>query len=249
MFNLYVTLHLTLQFSNSNNLLLDILRKNTALSLSRAQRYPSRILQMSWAVPISEVLWWGRMASQIVAHSSLIAKNQWPSCKSLGSAHFSSSTVLSWSVQFYTSTSNRRSGGEYMTQPGICPHFSLKCANTITLGLSKVVWRRFAASSLSSPLARHAIKTRQAAGTEGARRRCVAEGKSDGNGTDVCAAADLWCDKGAAQAAGIDGLLVGTGPLCELFSKWLIYNKVAPGVCMRAELMQIDPTEIDWSAI
>lgn len=47
----------------------------------------------------------------------------------------------------------------------------------------------------------------------------MAEGKSDGNGTDVCVAADLWCDKGAAQAAGIDGLLVGTGPLCELFSK------------------------------
>lgn len=152
MFNLYVTLHLTLQFSNSNNLLLDILRKNTALSLSRAQRYPSGILQISWAAPISEVLWWGRMASRIVAHSSLIAKNQWTSCKSLGSAHLSSSsTVLSWSVQFYTSTSNRRSGGEYMTQPGICPHFSLKCANTITLGLSKVVWRRFAASPLSSP--------------------------------------------------------------------------------------------------
>lgn len=57
-------------------------------------------------------------------------------------------------------------------------------------------------------------------------------------------------DKGVLhEAAGIDGLLVRTGPLCEMFSKWLIYNKVAPGVRMQAELMQIDPTEIDWSAI
>lgn len=64
---------------------------------------------------------------------------------------------------------------------------------------------------LSSLHARRAIK--------GGKRRSEAEGKSDGNGADVCAAADLWRDKGATQAAGIDGLLVRTGPHCELFSK------------------------------
>lgn len=34
-----------------------------------------------------------------------------------------------------------------------------------------------------------------------------------------------------------------------MFSKWLIYNKVAPCVCTQAELIQIDSSEIDWSAI
>lgn len=40
----------------------------------------------------------------------------------------------------------------------------------------------------------------------------------DGRGrTDVCVAADLWRDKGGAQAAGIDGLLVRTGPCVSCF--------------------------------
>lgn len=52
-----------------------------------------------------------------------------------------------------------------------------------------------------------------ARGKEGARRR----GESDGNGADVCVAVDLWRDKGATQAAGIDGLLVRTGPSVSCF--------------------------------
>lgn len=43
-------------------------------------------------------------------------------------------------------------------------------------------------------------------------------GGGDGRGrTDVCVAADLWRDKGGAQAAGIDGLLVRTGPCVSCF--------------------------------
>lgn len=38
-----------------------------------------------------------------------------------------------------------------------------------------------------------------------------------GNGADVCVAVDLWPDKGATEAAGIDGLLVKTGPSVRCF--------------------------------
>ena len=56
-------------------------------------------------------------------------------------------------------------------------------------------------------------------GDGGGKRRSEAGREGDGNGADVCVAVDLWRDKGATQAAGIDGLLVRKGPLCELFSK------------------------------
>lgn len=79
--------------------------------------------------------------------------------------------------------------------------------------------------SLSSLLlARHTIKTRHAAaaGTEhGVKRErggwWGGGVESDGNGADVCVAVDLWRDKGATQAAGIDGLLVRTGPSVSCF--------------------------------
>lgn len=53
-------------------------------------------------------------------------------------------------------------------------------------------------------LATHTIKTRQAVGTErgwvcmcgGCERQSEAVVESDGNGADVCVAADLWPDKG-----------------------------------------------------
>lgn len=47
-------------------------------------------------------------------------------------------------------------------------------------------------------LATHTIKTRQAVGTEqgGGKRQSEAAGEGDGNGADVCVAADLWPDKG-----------------------------------------------------
>lgn len=61
-------------------------------------------------------------------------------------------------------------------------------------------------------------------GIEGGRQETVVDwwggGGSNGGGrTDVCVAADLWRDKGGVQAAGMDGLLVQDGPLCELLSK------------------------------
>lgn len=54
-------------------------------------------------------------------------------------------------------------------------------------------------------------------GQSGDKRQSEAGGESDGNGADVCAAADLWPDKGSTQAAGIDGLLVRTGPSVRCF--------------------------------
>lgn len=45
------------------------------------------------------------------------------------------------------------------------------------------------------------------------------ERERDGDGADVGSAVDLQPDKGGTQAAGIDGLLVWTGLLCEMFSK------------------------------
>lgn len=62
-------------------------------------------------------------------------------------------------------------------------------------------------------LARRTIKNTTNSGDRGSKRQSEAVGKSNGNGADVCVAVDLWCDKGATQAAGIDGLLVRTGPL------------------------------------
>lgn len=62
----------------------------------------------------------------------------------------------------------------------------------------------------------HQNRTSSRDGAGGKRWR-EAEGESDGNGADVCVAVDLWPDKGATQAAGIDGLLVRTGPSVSCF--------------------------------
>ena len=91
-----------------------------------------------------------------------------------------------------------------------------------------------------------AIKTRRGGqNDDGKRQREKRERETERRGAGERCAVDLLPDKGGTRAAGIDGLLVRMGPLCEMFSKGLIYNKVAPGVCTQAELMQIDPTEID----
>lgn len=66
---------------------------------------------------------------------------------------------------------------------------------------------------LSSPRQTHHQNTT----IGGGKRLSEAEGESDGNGADVCVAVDLWPDKGATQAAGIDGLLVRTGPSVSCF--------------------------------
>lgn len=70
----------------------------------------------------------------------------------------------------------------------------------------------------SQPLLSSPRQTRQALGTERGRKTQQGRGgESDGNGADVCVAVDLWPDKGATQAAGIDVLLVRTGPSVRCF--------------------------------
>lgn len=71
---------------------------------------------------------------------------------------------------------------------------------------------------LSSPCQTHHQNTSSSGDRAGARDRgSLRGGESAGNGADVCVAADLWPDKGATEAAGIDGLLVRTGPCVRCF--------------------------------
>lgn len=130
-FNLYVMQ----QFPHWNYLRLHSLTKHCVVCVKGTELSPEDPSNITSSTN-SEVLWWGRMTSQTTTHFFVVARNQWTSHKSLGLACFSSSSPLSWSVQFHTPPSNSRSEGERMTHTGICPHFSLKCANTITLGLS-----------------------------------------------------------------------------------------------------------------
>lgn len=74
----------------------------------------------------------------------------------------------------------------------------------------------------SQPLLSPPCQTRHQSTTSGGDGERVEDGVRqsggrDGNGADVCVAADLWPDKGATQAAGIDGLLVRTGPSVRCF--------------------------------
>lgn len=78
------------------------------------------------------------------------------------------------------------------------------------------------------------------------KRHTEAEGESDGNWADVCVAVDLWPDKGATQAAGIDGLLVRTGPSVRCFQndwftiKWLRVCACRQNWCRSIPLKLID---------
>lgn len=69
--------------------------------------------------------------------------------------------------------------------------------------------------SLSSPDTPSKHDKRQ--GQSRGKGHTEAEWERDGNGADVCVAVDLWPDKGATQAAGIDGLLVRTSPSVRCF--------------------------------
>lgn len=98
---------------------------------------------------------------------------------------------------------------------------------------------------LSSPRQTH-HQNMTSSGDGGGKRRSEAEGKSDGNGADVCVAVDLWCDKGATQAAWIDGLLVRTGPCVSCFQndwftiKWLRVCACGQNWCRSIPLKLID---------
>lgn len=101
-----------------------------ATVLSRRLKYLLRILQTSQTAPM---LKWSDGAGCVLGLRPtrlLGGGNQRTSHQSRGPGH--ASTALSWSEQFHTPTSNSRSEGERRTQPDICPHFSLKCANTVT---------------------------------------------------------------------------------------------------------------------
>lgn len=98
---------------------------------------------------------------------------------------------------------------------------------------------------LASPFQMHHQNT-TSSGDRGSKRQREAVGKSNGNGADVCVAVDLWRDKGATQAAGIDGLLVRTGPTVSCFQndwftiKWLRVCACRQNWCRSIPLKLID---------
>lgn len=189
----------------------------------------------------SEVLWWGRMISQISTHSSFIAKNQRTSHKSLGPAR---SSYPRSSAEVCNFTLQRQTTGQKENVWPTLAFVLISLSNVQTLlPLGYLKWcGEDSQPHLSSPRQTHHQNTT----IGGGKRLSEAEGESDGNGADVCVAVDLWPDKGATQAAGIDGLLVRTGPSVSCFQndwftiKWLRVCACRQNWCRSIPLKLID---------
>lgn len=185
------------------------------------------------------------MTSQTTTQSYPIARNQWTSHKSLGPAllHLLLNAPRLKCAISHSSVKQAVRRRMYDPPWHLSSFLSQMCKHYYPwVILSAVV--KILLSSFSDTPSKH---DKQRVGTElGGKKTEWAEGKSDGNGADVCVAADLWPDKSATQAAGIDGLLVRTGPSVRCFQndwftiKWLRVCACRQNWCRSIPLKLID---------